>query len=171
MADSLWYTEPSGQVVPNPTVAQMVVFLRQDYDAHWGPYPPLGILVWHRHPPQAAPTLVGLGTATLRQQLRFLRHPRRGWSFEYSPANLQARRWLVALDAAADRDRYVKHWAQGEQWYFLAACFVPPALAERVVTDFLATREPSPVVAWVPFGSVLPRLDAAEDRERRRARG
>jgi hypothetical protein len=172
VADSLWYTEPSGHDVPNPTADQMLGFMRQEYDDYWGPYSPLGVLVWHQHPPQDAPTLVGLGTATQRQQLLFVRHPRRGWYIEYSTPNLPERGWLVPLNPAADRDLYVKHWAHGEQLHFLTACFVPQAAAERVVTDFLATREPSPVVAWVPFESVSPRLDSSEYRKRRRrARG
>jgi hypothetical protein len=170
VADNLWYTGPSGRDIPNPTADQMLAFMRQGYD-HWGPYSPVGVLVWHEHPPQDVPTLVGLGTATQRQQLLFVRHPRRGWYFEYSTSNLPRRRWLVPLDPAADRGRYVRHWAYGERLHFLAGCFVPQPAAERVVLDFLATREPSPAVAWVPFESVAPRLDSSGYRERRRSGG
>ena len=74
----------------------------------------------------------------------------------------------MPFNPTADQDRYVKHWAYGEQMHFLVGCFLPLALAEQVVTDFLNTREPSPVVAWVEFESVLPRLAPDEYRKRRR---
>src|SRR5262245_23770771 len=97
VADSLWYTEPSDRDIPNPTVDEMMGFMRQEYDGNWGPYSPVGVLVWHQHPTQDTPTLVGLGSATQRQQLLFVRHPTRGWYFEYSTYNLPERRRLVPL--------------------------------------------------------------------------
>ncbi len=167
--DTVWYEGPSGdEFIPNPTADQMREVLGRDYDTYWGPYSPVGVLCWHEHPAQRARARAGLGTATQREQLLFIRHPKRGWFFEYSTSNRPEHQWLVPLDPAADRERYVKHWACGEPVHLLAGCFVPQAVAERVVADFLATRGPSPAVAWVPFESVRPRLDPTAYRERRR---
>jgi hypothetical protein len=100
-----------------------------------------------------------------------VRHPKREWYFEFSTSNLPDRRWLVPLDPAGDRDRYVGHWSYGGRLHFLAGCFVPQASAERVVADFLAIREPSPAVPWAEFESVRPRLSPDEYRLRRRRAG
>jgi hypothetical protein len=123
----------------------MAEVMRRD-DDYWGPYSPVGVLAWHEHPHQDTPTQIGLGTATARQQLLFVRHPKRGWYFEYTTSNLPERRWLVPLDPAADRDSFVKQWACGEQLHVLAGCFVPQTVAGRVVADFLSSRKPSSVV-------------------------
>ena len=169
---TLWYTGPSGgEHVANPTAEQMVEFMRRGED-YWGPYSPVGELCWHEHPAQQTPSLGGLGTPTQREQLLFIRHPKRGWYLEYSTYNAPEKRWLVPLDPNASRDKYVKQWACGEQVHLLAACLVPAAAAERVVADFVATGEPSPAVSWVEYASVSPRLAPDEYRERRRrARG
>jgi hypothetical protein len=169
---TLWYTGPSGgEHVANPTAKQMTEFMRRGED-YWGPYSPLGELCWHEHPQQRTPSLGGLGTATQLQQLLFIRHPKRGWYFEYGTYNAPAKRWLVPLDPNATPDKYVKTWAYGEQLHFLGACFVSEAVAERIVADFLEDGEPSPAVSWVEFERVSPRLAPDEYRERRRrARG
>ena len=52
--DTVWYEGPSGnEFVPNPTADQMREILRREYGSYWGPYSPVGVLQWHRHPPQA----------------------------------------------------------------------------------------------------------------------
>jgi hypothetical protein len=47
--------------------------------------------------------------------LLFVRHPQRGWYFEYFVSNVPNSGWLVPLSPDADRNRYVKHWAYGDQ--------------------------------------------------------
>jgi hypothetical protein len=119
---------------------------------------------------EEVPSRFGIGTLEQRQQLLFVRHPKRGWYFEYSTSNMPERRWVVRLQAAADRGKYVKHWACGEQLRFLAGSFVDRPAAERVVLDFLATKQPSAVVPWADFATVRPRLDEDQYRELRRAK-
>jgi hypothetical protein len=168
---ALWYTEPSGEWAFEPSAGWVLASLRRGDDDYWGPYSPVGVLEWHEHPDREMLARRS-GTATARQQLLFVRHRERGWYFEFSTSNQPDRRWLVPLAPRADRDTYVKHWAHGEQLYFLAGSFVPQEVAERVVADILATGEPSTLVEWVPFDEVRPRLDSGEYRERpRQARG
>lgn len=165
--DTVWYTEPSGNYLANPTAAFLVERMRQGVE-YWGPYSPVATLCWHEHPHQEVPSRVGTGTETMRQQLIAIRHPKRGWYFEYDTVNSPDPRWLVPLDPAADRDSFVTCWANGEQLHFLKGCFVPLPTAEQIVTEFLDSREPSTVVQWVPFDSILPRLGSDEYRERRK---
>jgi hypothetical protein len=164
---TVWYTEPSGVDLPNPTAGQMLQFMQRD-EEYWGPYSPMGVLCWHEHADQPAPSRVGLGTATEREQLLFVRHSERGWYFEYSTFNRSPRRCLVSAAAGGDFERYVKHRAHGEQMHFLAGCFVPQAAAERVVAEFLAAHGPSDAVSWQSFETLLPRLDPSAYRERRK---
>jgi hypothetical protein len=165
--DEVWYTEPSGNNLPDPTAEQMIGFMRQEYDL-WGPSSPVGVLCRHKHPSKRRSSAVSTGTATQRQKLLFVRHPKRGWYFEYSTDNLPEQRWLVPLTPDANLTRYTKHWAYGNPVHLLVGCFVPQAIAERVVSDYLATHEPSPVVSWVSFDSVVPRLNPAGYRARKR---
>jgi hypothetical protein len=167
--ETVWYAGPSGgEHVPNPTAAWMIEVLRRG-DDYWGPYSPVGVLRWHVHQRQRVPTLIGLNiTATSRQQLLFVRHPKRGWYFEYSTRNLPRRRWVVPLDPTAHHEKYIKHWANGEQLFFLAASFVSQPAAERIVTTFLRNRGTSRVVRWASFNRVHPRMDSDAYRERRR---
>lgn len=164
---AVWYTEPSGERMFEPPADAGLGFMRRGYDDYWGPYSPVGVLEWHEHR-QRTVLARGPGTPTARQQLLFVRHPKRGWYFEYSTSNAPDRRWLVPLAPGAKRDSFVKHWTYGVQLHFLAGSFVPQVAAERVVADFLATGEPSAVVEWVPFNDVLPRLDSDGYRDRRR---
>ena len=166
--ETVWYTEPSGNELPNTTAEQIHEFMRREYDGYWGPYSPVGVLRWYEHPPQPEPSLVGLGQDREISQLLFIRHPRRGWFFEYNGYRGQ-RRWLVSLAAEGGPEKWMRHWAFGEPLYFLAPCFVPQPVAEQVVADFLATKEPSPAVRWVEFNSLEPRRDS-RPRQRRRGR-
>jgi hypothetical protein len=166
--ETLWYTEPSGNEIANPSAGQMIAFMRQEYEENWGPYSPVGVLEWHEHPDQPVPTRVGLEADSETSQLILIRHPERGWFFEFSGKTPD--RWLVSLAAGGDRRKWVKHWACGEKTCFLAACFIPQDLGERVVLDFLATKEPSPVVPWVDFEPLCPRLEWTEFQRRRRER-
>lgn len=163
---TLVYTKPSGDDLQSPTPEQVLNDLRQD-DGYRQGYSPVGVLCWHEHP-ESPPPSVALGTATQRQQLLFIRHPKQGWYFEYSTTNLVDRRWLVPLDPAAEPNRFVRQWAFGEQVHLFIGSFVPQTLAERIIADFLNTREPSPAVAWVAFNSVSPRLSPDDYRERRK---
>ncbi len=164
---AVWYTEPSGKRVFEPSADAVLGFMRRGYDDYWGPYSPVGVLEWHEHRHRKV-LARGPGTPTARQQLLFIRHPKRGWYFEYSTSNTTEDRCLVPLAPDADPDSFVTHWAYGEQLHILAGSFVPQAVAEGVVVYFLATAEPSPVVRWVSFDDVLPRLDSDGYRERRR---
>jgi hypothetical protein len=164
--ETVWYAGPSGgEDVPNPSAEWMREVMRRDYDEHWGPYSPVGVLARHEHRAQKKLTRTGLGTQTQQSQLLFVRDPKRGWYFEYSTSNQPKDRWLVPLDPDGDREKWVKHWAYGEQLYFLAACFVPPEVAEQIVTDYLADGQPSRVVRWVNFERWYPRKDSESYRE------
>jgi hypothetical protein len=140
--------------------------MRRGHD-YWGPYSPVGVLEWHEHRSRKVLAL-GPATRTARQKLLFVRHPRRGWYFEYSSSNHPVQQWLVPLAADADPDSFVGGWAFGEQLHFLAGSFVAHPVAEGVAAYFLATAEPSPVVPWASFNEVQPRLDSDGYRERRR---
>jgi hypothetical protein len=166
--ETLWCCDPSAEWVANPSPDQVVGYMRQDYDT-WGPYSPMIELGWHEHPPQAVPTTAGLGGASLRDQLLVVRHPERGWFFEYSSYR-GAGRWLVPHNQAANQADWVEHWACGEETCFLVACFVGQAAGEQIVADFIVTKGPSPVVTWVPFESITPRLEWTEWRRLQRQR-
>jgi hypothetical protein len=100
--------------------------------------------------------------------LFFVRHPRRGWYIEYDASfttSKKPKRHLVAIEPNADRNAWVEHWAEGEPSFFLAACFLPQAVAEQVVTDFLATRQPSPAVTWEPVDWSVHRREEPPDDE------
>ncbi len=56
------FIQPSGDDIKDPAAAEIVEFMRQDYDEHWGPYSPTGQLLY--------------GTS---HELILVRHPRRGW--------------------------------------------------------------------------------------------
>ena len=168
--ETLWYDGPSGgEWVPNPTAEQIVERMRRGPE-YWGGFGPTGVLAWHEHPPQPSPTKIGLGTMTSRQQLILNRHQERGWYFEYSTHNLSPRRWLAPFDPSADRDEYFAQWTTGETQKFLAGCFVPQAVAERIVSDFITTREPSAAVQWAPFNDIVPRMYADDLAKLRRQR-
>src|SRR5262245_51937468 len=124
--ETIWYTEPSGNQIPNPTADQMLAFMRQEYDGYWGPYSPVGVLRWYRHPPQPEPTLIGMSADAEISRLVFVHHPERGWFFEFS-SDVPCR-WLVSLEPEGDRQKWIKHWTCGEETCFMAACFVPQAV-------------------------------------------
>jgi hypothetical protein len=160
VTDTVWYEGPSGdEFIPNPTAEQMREVLGREYESYWGPYSPVGLLVWHRHPLQEHPTRDGLGTATQLHQLLFVVHPDRGFYFEYDD--------LVPYDPLADRGEWVEHWACGELMFFRAACFVPREVAERIVAEFLGAARPSPLVSWSRYSAVRSRLSPDEWRARR----
>ncbi len=167
---ALWYNGPSGgETVANPTADEMVERLRRGSE-YWGRFGPHGHLEWFEHPTKEVPTDCGMEGDVHLQQLIFIRHPERGWFFEFSSRLPLPKRWLVPFDPAADRDDYFPQWASGDSQMFLAGCFVPQATAERVVRDFMVDGEPSPAVQWFRFGDLLPRMDA-DDLERHRRKG
>jgi hypothetical protein len=162
---TLWYAGPSGgEDVPNPAAAWMHEVMRRGED-YWGPFSSVGVLCWHEHPPQRKLTRGGLGTATEVSQILFIRHAKRGWFFEFS-ADREQHRWLVPAPREGEPEKWVRQWAYGEQLCFLAGCFVPQEVAERIVEDFLATMEPSPSVRWVDFETLTPRRSSAPRRRR-----
>lgn len=74
-----------------------------------------------------------------------------------------SRRFVLAecRKSGACDEWVLQHWAYGEEMFFLAACFVGQAVGEKVVADFLATKEPSSSVQWVEFETLSPRRDDA----------
>jgi hypothetical protein len=146
--EPLVYFEPSNDRVRGPAADQVVALMRRDGE-YWGPYSPVGRLVAQRP--------VGVS-------LVFIRHPRRGWYLQYDSDGPPPRS-LVAYDPEGERGRWVEHWAEGETACFPVACFLPQEVAERVVTDFIARREPSTAVAWEPFDWRVHRLQAPPEDE------
>ena len=55
----------------------------REYEGNWGPYSPVGVLCWH-HLASRRFSLRWPRNPTQRQQLLFIRHPKRGWYFEFS---------------------------------------------------------------------------------------
>lgn len=164
--EAVWYNGPSGgEHVRNPGPERMRGVMCRG-DDYWGPYSPVGTLAWHERSSPERSDGTGLGTATQLAQLLFIRHPEHGWYFEYSASDRSGHPWLVAVDDSADRGRWVKHWAYGEEVYLMAACFIRHRLAEEVVTGFLASRQPPPSVPWIPFETLTPRLDLDEYERR-----
>src|SRR5437016_452107 len=101
--DTLWYEgPPDNEHVPNPSIEWLRDLMRSDYDDTWGPYSPVAVLCWHQHPKQKPLTRVGLGSRTERQQLIMVRHPKRGWYFEYSTSNEAEKKWVVPLNPKGD---------------------------------------------------------------------
>ncbi len=151
---SFTYVEPSGEFVKDPTADQVVGLMRRDGE-YWGPYSPVGQV--HGDEPG-------------RCLLYFVRHRRRGWYIEYDAGPMGQRepeRHLVAVDPAGDRGAWVEHWAEGDIAYFLAACFLPQVVAEQVVRDFLATRQPSPAATWEPADWWVHQREGPPDDESR----
>jgi hypothetical protein len=149
---SFTYFEPSNDRVEDATAEQVIESMRHD-EGYRGSYSPVGQLHWGG-----------------RCMLYFVRHPRRGWYIEYDGGDAGGpgpQRRLVAVDPAGDRDGWVEQWAEGETSYFLAACFLPQATAERVVADFMTARAPSPAVAWEPVDWRLHRREGPPDDESR----
>jgi hypothetical protein len=164
---AIWYAAPSGQREFAPSDDTVFGYMRLDYDSYWGPFSPVGLLEWHEH--RFRKVLArGRSSSTRRQQLLFIRHPKWGWYFEYSTSNISDNRWLVPLAHSEVREGFVKHWAYGEQLYFLKQCFLLQAAAEQVVMDFFSNAEPSPSVRWGEYNRVLPRLSTEEYRKHRR---
>jgi hypothetical protein len=146
------FVEPSNDFIEAPTAEQVVALMRQDGD-YWGPYSPVGQLLWDEPG---------------RCQLFFVRHPRRGWYIEFDASwdtSAGPKQHLVAVDPSGDRGAWVEHWAEGDTSYFLAACFVSQEIAERVVTDFLATRQPSPAASWEPVDWRVHKREGPPDDE------
>jgi hypothetical protein len=133
--DAVEYIEPSGDDIADPTPEQVVGYMRQAYDDYWGPYSPMGCLK-RGNPPSS--------------QLVFIRHPRRGWYLEYETDGPPKRR-VVAVDPAGQQGAWVEHWHEGQTSFFPPACFLPLAVAEQAVTDFLAAHDPSASGSWEPF--------------------
>jgi hypothetical protein len=128
------YIEPSGDSVPDPTAAQLIDLMRDGDEEYWGPYSPVARLEYGS-PPQ--------------KDLLLVRHPRRGWFVLYTSDTTGEA--LVVVDSSQDRGGWVEHWAEGDISYFLAACFVPLALAELAVESFRASRQPSSDLTWELF--------------------
>ena len=145
--DPVNYVEPSGDSVANPTADQVVALMRSDDGEYWGPYSPMGWLE-RGNPPACS--------------LVFVRHPRRGWYLEYTELR-EPERCLASVDPAGDRSGWVEHWMEGDTHYFLAACFVPQAIAERAVTDFFAGCGPSPAAVWEPFDDEVHRREPDDE--------
>jgi hypothetical protein len=146
------YFQPSNERVEGPTADQVVASMRGDVGFR-GPYSPVGQLHWD-----------GPG----RCMLYFVRHPRRGWYIEHNAGfedSQGPRRHLVAVDPSAARDAWVEQWAEGETSYFLAACFLPQEVAEQVVREFMASRQPSSAVAWEPIDWRVHRREGPPDDE------
>ncbi len=126
--------------------------MRED-EGFRGPYSPVG----HLH-----------GEGPGRCLLYFVRHPRRGWYIEYN-ADFEdspgPKRHLVAVSPAGDRKAWVEQWAEGETSYFLAACFLPQEVAEQVVGDFMASRQPSAAVTWEPIDWRVHRTEGPPEDE------
>nr|CAA9279234.1 hypothetical protein AVDCRST_MAG63-3480 [uncultured Armatimonadetes bacterium] len=141
------YVEPSGDAAENATADQVIGWMRKDDEEYWGPYSPMGMLR-RGGPPEC--------------WLIFLRHPRRGWYLEHTDFS-EPRQNLAAVDPAGDRSGWVEHWIEGETQYFLAACFVPQAVAESAVTDFLAGCQPSPAAVWEAFDDEVHRREDEPD--------
>jgi hypothetical protein len=137
--ESFSFIEPSGDFLNAPTAEKITALMRQGDEEYWGPYSPVGRLDYGNPP---------------ASRLFLLRHPRRGWYVQYDTFDAPAR-CLVAIDPEGDRGAWVEHWAEGDISYFLAACFVPLVVAERVVEDFMASRQPSPSAVWEPFDGRL----------------
>lgn len=131
---TLTFVEPSGDRIEDVTVERVVELMRTNGE-YWGPYSPAGQL---------------LRRGDDRVDLFLVRHPRRGWYVQYDDLD-KAAQTLVAVELNGVRDGWVEHWAEGDTSFFLAACFVPQAAAERVVTDFAASGRPSAAVAWEPM--------------------
>jgi hypothetical protein len=143
------FLEPSGDGIRDLPASEIITLMRQNDDEYWGPYSPVAIIEW------GSPPLYSLF---------FVRHPRRGWYFEYSSYQ-EPKRNLVAVQPTEDRPTWVEHWAEGETAFFLASCFLPQAIAERIVTDFLNSQQPTPTVHWEEFHWTVHRRESPPDDE------
>ena len=146
--EPLVYFEPSNDSIRGPTAEQVVGLMRRD-DGYWGPYSPVGRLVAQQ---------------PVRTSLVIIRHPRRGWYLPYDSEGPPPRS-VVAYDPGGERGRWVEHWVEGETAYFPAAGFLPQSVAERVVADFIARREPSAAAAWESFDWRVHRLQGPPEDE------
>ncbi len=157
MPRTLWCCglSASGEWLPSPSAEAVVAYMRADY-AEWGWADPMVELALYERRGESVPPVPGMSGDELVRQLLVIRHPDRGFYFEYSE---RPGRWLAAIDPAGNRDEWVPCMSHGEEAFFLAACFLPPAASERVVTDFVATQELSAAVEWVRFESLSPRRD------------
>lgn len=147
---------PGGEAL-DPTPDEVFAVMALPYDGHWGPYQPVGEIEWYD---PARPQAVG-GRRERSAQLILVRHPDRGWYFEYSGSG----QWLAPLDPAGPPG-HVLHWCWGEEQWFRAASFVPDPAARQVVADFLASGRPSPAIAWARQEDVGSRLYDDEYAER-----
>ena len=168
MAHTLWRRglSASAEWEPDPALTAVVAYMREDY-GEWNCADPMVELSWYDHPaplPRPAPS----GKQLCR--LFIIRHPERGFYFEFNDyIGRTPGECLVAIDQASGREEWVPNMSNGEEAFFLAACFMSPAASERVVADFVATQEPSATVAWVPFEPLCPRRDQPPRRKRGRA--
>lgn len=131
---SFIYFEPSGDRIDNPTLDQMIEFVRQDSE-YWGPYSPVGYIY--------------RDDAGVRVVLYFIRHPRRGWYIEHDTR--ASREHWVAVNPPGNRIGWVEHWAEGETAFFLEACFVSQEVFEVVLRDFFVSPGRSTAVNWEPI--------------------
>lgn len=130
-----FYIEPSGDRVDNPTREQVIALMREGDEEYWGPYSPVGMLEYDSPPVY---------------RLLFIRHSRRGWYVQYEDFS-EPKRSLVAVEPEGKREAWIEHWAEGDISYFLAACFIPLEAAEKIVSEFLDTCQPSPALTWEPL--------------------
>jgi hypothetical protein len=145
---------PGGEAL-DPTPDEVFAVMALPYDGHWGPYQPVGEIEWYD--PARPPA--GGGRRERAAQLILIRHPERGWYFEYSGPSGPggSDQWLAPLDPAG-QPGHLRHWSWGEQQWFRAASFVPDAPARQVVADFLASGRPSTAIIWAPWEDVGSRL-------------
>src|SRR5262249_42652217 len=60
---------------------------------------------------------------------------------------------LVPFDPSLPDDR-ILHYLCGSRAFFPAATFVPPQVAERIVSEFIKTGKPSATVTWKSGGQL-----------------
>ncbi|WP_148087926.1 hypothetical protein [Gemmata obscuriglobus] len=153
---------PGGESL-DPTPDEVLAVMALPYGGNWGPYQPVGEIEWFD---PARPPTAG-GRRERAAQLILIRHPERGWYFEYDGPSGPggSDEWLAPLDPAGPPG-HLRHWCWGEEQWFRAASFVPDVTARQVVADFLASGRPSAAITWAPQGDVGSRLYDDEYAER-----
>jgi hypothetical protein len=166
----VYYEGPSGRHedrLHNPTADQLLEAVRQEEES-WDTNISGGWMAWHT---DARAVRHGLQPASLaiQRMLVFLKNAHRGWYFEYSDKSETDQGQLVPFDVVRQRGRRIGHFYC--DWvYLLPGCFVPFAVAEQVMRDFLLTGRPSPAVRWVDGVRLRSRISGDEkDRSMGRA--
>ena len=94
----------------SPTVESVVAYMRADYDA-WGWADPMVELALYERRGESVPPVPGMSGDELVGQLLVIRHPDRGFYFEYSE---RPGRCPAAIRPAAGRDEWVPCMSHGE---------------------------------------------------------